>query len=236
MKREAEQLGTTVDQLKRELAAERPLPVVIMAYGKQERLSGVLDYPKHFLLLDDAPFGTLQNTILDRTVRQLRDELGVTYLTICAPLDSPGYPKLAHNYACTIGAVDADEQGLITNMARATLAEFRKHDVLFLLGDVVWDPEDLRRVVLDRHPGPLFYGRYRNPFTQKEHGELFALKMRPRELEAFADAKTLWDLHARIGGHTPLRLMNGYTDDVDTQEDIELRLPILRRLVAEELL
>lgn len=231
MKREAEQLGTTVDALQRELRAERPrLDVMVMAYGKQERLSGVLDHPKHFLLLNGEP-------LIARTVRLVR-ELADGPICLCAPM-TPDFGAVAYLFKTAIGgAVLAEELGLVANMVDShpydDESEDADPDVLYLLGDVVWSPEDLWIVLHDHHPSPVFYGRQENPITKKWHPEIFALRAHPSFLAPFVDCRTLWDLHSRIGATTPFRAMHGYTDDVDTPEDLAERLPLLQSFVERE--
>jgi hypothetical protein len=228
MKREAEQLGTTVDALRRELADERagPFDVILMAHGEQSRLPE-LPHPKQLLELAAG------ETILSRTV-QLVSDLSICKIGICAPPELVAYAQKERADIMARGVDGAGGRTLVQNMIAAAFKPAPDHVQLFLLADVVWCDADLLGVLADHHPAPIFYGRHRNAFTGKEHGELFALRASPRELEPFADCRTLWELHSRIGGHAPIRQIHGYTDDVDTPEDLAERLPVLRRYIELE--
>lgn len=226
MKREAEQLGTTVDALTRELRAERaaPVDVVLMAHGSQERLAGVAAGPKQL-------FDVAGETILQRTLRLLA-ELALCKVGICAPAELAEHAMTAFQSVAWRNAENVGARTLVGNMHGAAFKPRADHAQLFLLCDVVWDPADLAVVLRDQHPAPIFYGRHRNPYTKKEYGELFAIRATPRVLEPFADCPSLWELHARIAA--PIREMHGYTDDVDTPEDFADRLPLLRAFVSNE--
>ncbi len=231
MKREADQLGMTVAELERDLRAERPrVDVVLMAYGSQERLGGVIAHPKQLLHL---PGG---ETILERTLGLL-GELALSKVAICAP---PEIAEAAMAYRPNVmvrnggGGVDAENATLVGNMYASSFKPSLDHEQLFLLADVVWSRSDLERVLKDHHPAPLFFGRHENLFTAKPYGELFGVRATPRGLAPFVDCRTLWAMQSRIGVHAPVREIHGYTDDVDTPEDFAERLPLLRRFVENE--
>jgi CTP:molybdopterin cytidylyltransferase MocA len=228
VKREAAQLGMTVDELARELRAEqRSVDVILMAYGNQERLAGAVDVPKQLLPVDG------DETILARTLRLLANLLPCK-VGICAPPAIAEHAMSEFQSTMVRNGEDPANHVLVHNMFRAAFKPSPDHAQLFLLADVVWSPADLARVLRDRHPSPIFYGRQRNAFTRKEHPELFALWATPAELEPHCDCGTLWDLQRRIGVHAPVREIHGYTDDVDTPDDVAERLPLLRGYIEQE--
>lgn len=123
---------------------------------------------------------------------------------------------------------------------------------LFLLGDVLYDPDDLVKIVST--PAEIaFLGRVgANTITGKPTPELFAVHVRSSGYRRFLDALTdliylyevhrvqvkLWHLLRRLSGVDPessevprdlLIDAEGYTDDVDTIDEFERYWPRLRQ-------
>lgn len=100
-----------------------------------------------------------------------------------------------------------------------------------LLGDVVWHPADLGRVCAADHDA-VWGHPDGNRFTAKPYPELMAITVTPRRLIDLAGARALRELAARA--RFPVRSLEGWTDDIDTEEDYRVRLPILEKLSREE--
>jgi hypothetical protein len=105
-------------------------------------------------------------------------------------------------------------------------------EVLVLMGDVVWHRYDLERILRDRHPGPIFFGRHDNPFTEKHYPECFAVRATLEQLDPFVELESLWELYGAMARY-PFRHVRGFSDDIDTPEDLTTRLPKLDQFARE---
>lgn len=197
--------------------------ILIMAGGKQSRLT-VYDKPKCWLPIEEK-YDELHvpETIIGRTQKQLKHLLGEREHEIRIVEPDPASKV-------RLGGVIADEiKKWGTKPALSALV---------FLGDVVWPLETLGTVLKDAlsQTETVIYGRYEhkeNPYTKKPYPEAFALYFCGGKTWDLEQSHHLWDLYKHRD--TPLgELGPTWTDDIDTDEDYELRLPILKKLAYDD--
>ena len=100
----------------------------------------------------------------------------------------------------------------------------------------------LNRMSLVHASTPLVFGRRgANSWTGKSYGELYAIVVPHADAAAFLFSHLpmvgkLWDVLALLeqAGSMFFREVTDYTDDIDTQEDVDVILPKLQSLAAAE--
>lgn len=199
-----------------------PATVLVVAFGKQERIKTFDGRPKHFLPCGDE-------LILRRTIRLL-SHAGVR-VGWCGPHEwQTGWLQgLETENRTTAWASSARP------MARNIVECGYPGEQVVLLGDVVWSIAALCRVLepVPKRERPVFYGREgANLYTGKGYGELYAVRCKPSELEPHQEINRLWLLKDATGGE--LVEINDWTDDIDTQQDAAVRLPILSEYVRAD--
>lgn len=198
--------------------------IIVMAQGSQARMRrSIGGTPKQFLEVAGEP-------IIKRTLR-LVDGLRVAVVgrkewatslpgTDIVNLQCPGENVVQGIFQC--GSLWED-------------------DALFLLGDVVYSRRLLGRILGERTPGVLVWGRVGrpNPVTGRAYDEMYALRLGVEGAIRFVrlayTCSNLHDVRKLIARQDEFRPVDAddYTDDVDLPEDLPL-LPLLGGAVLKE--
>lgn len=206
---------------------------IVLAHGEQARFTGMLDRPKQLIDLGGE-------SIIARTVRLFRGH--VDEVVVIAP------------WGGTVGPARVEAipypGGTTLHGLHQTRHLWNDIDrLIVLLGDVVFSTHTRDVVMAAR--SLTFVGREGpNPLTGKPWGELFALVC-PRAAIAQLDAVLhephwqtapgrLRDLAQFLRGcavcpFAMTDIVNDYTDDIDTPEDVEAVLPRLRTQARDDI-
>lgn len=207
--------------------------VLIMAHGNQTRIDHPRGRRKARLSIDGSEDG---ETIIDRSIR-LAAPIGE--VSVWAPLDGSYADCDAQIWSCA-----RPGDSLAAHLR--TAFPLWQRGALILLGDVVFSARLMQRMAMVRTSIPLIFGRKGpNTWTGKSYGECYAVVVPHREsaeflLEALPPEGKLWDVLASLGNTSHdgssrfFREVTDFTDDIDTPEDIDHILPVLRRLIVEE--
>ena len=205
--------------------------ILILGHGQQTRLAA-LGQPKQFLPISET------ETIVARTIR-LASPYGE--VSLWAPLLKPWTELSAQVWSV---ARPGD------SLARSIYKSYPlwQQGATILLGDVVFSKRLLDRMHLVHSSVPLVFGRRGvNSWTGKSYGELYAIVVPHADAAAFLFgalplAGKLWDVLAALGQASTamgsasmfFREVTDYTDDIDTQDDVDVILPKLRSFAAAE--
>jgi molybdopterin-guanine dinucleotide biosynthesis protein A len=185
----------------------RDRTVLILAGGKNTRLPHVVN--KCLLNVNGEP--NLCRTV--RLLMKLADPFRV-YI-------------VGQSYCCDTHSHHVGKAEPQATMGRsiALHAEGEGHCVV-LLGDVVWQFEELQQVCSGRL-NTVFWHR-ENLYTGKNHKEHLGAVCAQRSLEDVAGIGALREL--RHKAYFEERPLSGWSDDIDDETDLRERLPILERL------
>ena len=225
-----------------------PPVIFILAAGHQDRMTGRLDYPKGFLRV-----GGDGESIVARTVRLARACGAAEILLVVSSISSSVVTSAAYlrlGITHVIPPEDDCARVSVLDRVRGLLDGWRGSEpdpFVFLLGDVVYSAATLARVLATTRLA-LVGRRGPNPVTGKASGEVYALVVPARAVPAAVNlidlmrllsppppVPKLWDLAAALG--TPHFLAvpeDDFTDDVDTEWDLQNVLPRLREAVCDE--
>lgn len=208
-----------------------------MAQGEQARIGHAIAGPKQLLKLNG------EQTIFERTVGQLRAHQvppeNITAIIHGGPWWIPVMDQVR------VGAHIQPDPGASVVGAIIQCQQFwGKDHTTVLLGDVVYSNHAIGAMLMPI-PSVAFFGRKTgNRFTGKKNGEIFGLTFgKSGELgQAVARLGMNWARHCDTKLWTaleqcygaPFLEINDYTDDIDTEDDLKKRLPLLRELVARD--
>ena len=209
-------------------------PILIMCHGQGMRFAGLphlqgLPATKQFIPIADGPEA---ESIIGRTIR-----LAAKYgeISVWAPLHEPWISLPAQ-----VWSVARPGNSLVGSL-RASYPLWCRGATI-LLGDVVFSHRLLERMHLVQSIWPLVFGRHgENSWTGKRYGELYALVLPNVDAAGYLKENLplegkLWDVHNALARQSSqfFREVTDYTDDIDTQDDVEYVLPKLKQFVAEE--
>lgn len=214
------------------------LQFVVLAQGDQTRLPD-LSRPKHLLpLVADEP-------IVSRTLRQLHATFPLALTVVVAP-QGDTWKQLADGHSVAHVTCE-DAPSVLHRLVQVLRAVPLNHHLVVVLGDVVFSSAAVMR--LHAH-GPFvkFFGRRAaSEITRKPHGEIFAvgvpvgqrmtlLRQIEDVIERAPETLNLWALFHSSPVHEGFEWIevDDYTDDVDSKDDVQRVLPILRACATRD--
>lgn len=189
--------------------------VIILAGGRQERLQG-LHGSKCLLDVNGEPNLCRTLRLLESFGHDLQSVVIVGDVNCCTAHHC-GYHR--------IPAAPSKGQSI----AAAAAAEWSMASGLVLLGDVIWQRRELEYIYHHGNPRVTYVHR-ENPHTRKSWGECLACVYDVSSLVNVQFVGALRELRQRA--HFTEIDLHGWSDDIDTQEDLDLRYPVLCGLAA----
>jgi choline kinase len=201
--------------------------VIILAGGKQSRLQGVPD--KNMIDVHGQPN-------LARTLQMLR-ELGRDVRSVRIVSESLEMRRLGESQHFSreqtftfARPMPTKGQSIVATVCEATAWSAGFDRFVVLLGDVIWQQAELAAVM--ELPARTVAIHRTNPHTGKSWGECLACVCDLKSLVDVQGIAALRDLR-RQGFFQEVDL-GGWSDDIDTPEDMEHRYPVLLELAAKE--
>lgn len=196
-----------------------------MAQGEQKRMGNSISEPKQLIEVAGEP-------IIARTYRMLREW----------DCDSTVVARERDGGFCKFPCMELDNPGpcLITGILECLKVIPKGRELLFLLGDVIYQRSDLKRIVAEETRSVLLWGRDKeNPLTKRRRAEMYALRVGVFGLARIGKAlekgcANLHDIRLSITDHNEYREVTGWTDDIDYPEDLKLLPAFGEAIKAEE--